>query len=137
MDVPKIIPVRKPEEILQEKIINYLRQREWYVRSTHGNMFQSGFPDLWCSHVTFGQRWVEVKVRDNHSFTPAQIKEFPLMSAHGTHIWILVDASDAEYAKLFCAPNWAFYYHQYFSRCRSVNDPLPPDIRSVSGKKRI
>lgn len=100
---------KRPEEALQEKIIAYLQARRWYVNPTHGNMFQRGFPDLFCCHHQFGVRWVEVKVAERYSFTPAQLREFPLMCANGSGVWIMCDATDSEYAKLFKPCNWWVY----------------------------
>lgn len=75
---------------------------------THGNLYQRGFPDLYCTHPKHKQRWIEVKNPDNYSFTPAQLENFPLISK-GAGIWILVAATQDEYKKLFQAPNWWKY----------------------------
>lgn len=98
-----------PEAKIQEKLIQFLRAREWFVKSTHGNMYQSGFPDLYCSHRRYGIRWIEVKYAESYSFTPAQLETFPLMSANGTGIWILVEACEEEYQKLWKPANWIMY----------------------------
>lgn len=98
-----------PEAKIQEDIIKYLRFRGWYVKETHGNMYQSGFPDLYCSHVKYRQRWVEVKNPLQYSFTSAQRENFPLMSANGSPIWILTAATEDEYRKLWCPENWHVY----------------------------
>ena len=95
-----------PEYFIQKDIISYLRTREWLVKPTHGSMFQSGFPDLFATHKRYGMRWVEVKNLKNYRFTPAQLEWFPQIVAHGTGIWILTAATDAEYDKLFKDCNW-------------------------------
>lgn len=100
---------RGPEAIIQDAIIAFLRNRLWYVKSTHGNMYQAGFPDLYCCHPIYGARWVEVKNPVKYEFTAAQQIEFPLMSGHGAHIWILTAATETEYKKLFGPPNWTSY----------------------------
>lgn len=74
-------------------------------------MYQSGLPDLFISHRMYGQRWVEVKNPTKYEFTPAQVKNFPLMSANGAAIWILIAASEDEYKKLFMPENWYWYLH--------------------------
>jgi hypothetical protein len=100
---------RGPEDIIQEAIISYLRVREWFVKSTHGNMYQSGFPDLCAWHHKYGQRWIEVKNPGHYQFTAAQLRDFPLICANGGEIWIMVAATDEEYAKLFKPFNWFMY----------------------------
>lgn len=114
------LPPRKikanPEALIQEAIIKKLRQHEWLVKATHGNMYQSGFPDLYCCHHRYGQRWVEVKNKEAYQFTPAQLEEFPRFTAAKAYIWILVSDSNDEYNKLFGPPNWQFYLDIWKSR---------------------
>lgn len=98
-----------PEAILQRRLMIELKGRDWYVKSTHGNMYQSGFPDLYCFHKHHGQRWVECKVKDKYSFTSAQLENFPLMTAHGIGIWILTGYDQFELDKLMKAPNWHLF----------------------------
>ena len=102
-------PTEKPEERIQRLITEFLRIRDWLVRSTHGNIYQMGFPDLFCAHRKYGIRWVEVKNPISYSFTPAQVEFFPRMYAHGVGVWVLVDATEYEYQKLFQPCN----YHAY------------------------
>jgi hypothetical protein len=111
-----------PEAKIHAAIESYLRSREWYVKSTHGNQFQAGFPDIYASHLKYGMKWIEVKNPEQFSFTPAQIKEFPKMSAAGTYIWILCDATDAEYERLFKPANWMEWFVCYQAGCRSMSD---------------
>jgi hypothetical protein len=107
------VPRRKhgPEHGIQKEIIQYLTFRGWFVKETHGNMYQSGFPDLFCTHARYGHRWVEVKDpnRTGDPFTPAQKKTFPLLCMHGSGVWVLVGANDREYDKLFRKFNWWQY----------------------------
>ena len=102
-------PKKGPEAKIQEAIIKKLTLLGWFVKSTHGNMYQSGFPDLFCCHSRYGQRWVEVKNPSNYKFTPAQVENFPKFSANGSPIWILVSDSDSEIDKLFGPENWYQY----------------------------
>lgn len=95
-----------PEAKIQQAIINMLRIREWFVKPTHGNMYQSGFPDLYACHVRYGARWIEVKNKEAYEFTPAQVETFPQICAHGVGIWILTAAVEDEYLKLFRPFNW-------------------------------
>lgn len=102
----KIIPKTGPEAVIQNQLIAFLTLRQWYVKETHGNMFQAGFPDLYATHYKHGIRWIEVKNPLKYSFTPAQLEDFPKLSANGTRIWILTAATESEYAKLFKEANW-------------------------------
>jgi hypothetical protein len=97
---------RGPERVIQDNIIKMLKGYDWFVKETHGNMFQSGFPDLYAFHQSYGQRWIEVKNPENYKFTPAQLEWFPKFSAHQCGIWILVAATEEEYRKLFKPANW-------------------------------
>lgn len=99
------------EAKIQDDIITMLRYKGWYVVATHGNLYQSGFPDLYATHHLYGIRWIEVKKpgMKGSYFTAAQRMKFPLFSAHGTHIHVLVSASETEYLKLFMKENWQEY----------------------------
>lgn len=106
MLTPKIYPKIGPEAIIQADIVKMLRNKEWMVKETHGNMYQSGFPDLYVAHKRNGARWIEVKNREKYAFTPAQLEWFPQFSASGVGIWILTAATDHEFDKLFLPANW-------------------------------
>ena len=105
MQRPKIRG-RGPEAKIQEDIIAMLHKKGWVVMVTHGNMYQRGFPDLYCLHEIYGQRWVEVKNPKKFTFTPAQRKYFPIIAQFGGGIWILVSAKESEYKKLMKGQNW-------------------------------
>lgn len=103
-------PRQGPEAKIQANIILMLRGRGWFVKETHGNKFQWGFPDLWASHKRYGHRWIEVKNGDGaYDFTPAQLESFPLFCNNGSGVWILKAATPEEYDKLFKPPNWLLY----------------------------
>jgi len=111
-----------PEAKIHADLEKYLKGRDWYVKSTHGNQFQFGLPDIFICHERFGMKWLEVKNPEQFSFTPAQLKEFPKMSAHGAGIWILCAATDEEYARLFKPANWYEWFVCYQSGCRNILD---------------
>jgi len=111
MKQPKIRNVKGPEAIIQAAIIKFLREREWLVLPTHGNMYQRGFPDLYCCKRRYGTRWIEVKNPEKFKFTPAQLETFPRLSAEGVGVWILTAATEVEYQKLFKLPNWYQYLY--------------------------
>lgn len=77
----------------------------------HGNAYQSGFPDLFTSHINHGIRLIEVKYKEQFSFTTAQQADFPAMKAAGVGIWILMSDSDEELAKLHKPANWWEIYY--------------------------
>jgi hypothetical protein len=95
-----------PEAPIKRAIVKYLQERKWLVVVTHGNMFQSGLPDLYCAHIEHGQRWIEVKNPLKYHFTKAQMYLFPELFKHGVGVWVLVDATKAEYDKLWEPPNF-------------------------------
>lgn len=77
----------------------------------HGSVYQSGFPDLYCTHIKYGARLVEVKLpgMKGSKFTPAQLEWFPILHGNGSPIWVLVAANEAEYKKLFQPANLLEY----------------------------
>lgn len=98
-----------PEAEIVEKIYKKLTLMDWLVKVMHGNVFQAGFPDLFCCNKNYGIRLVEVKNPDNYSFTPAQLELFPKLQSHGCGVWVLVSDSDSEIKKLFGPANWYWY----------------------------
>ncbi|MCK9460601.1 MAG: hypothetical protein M0R80_13260 [Proteobacteria bacterium] len=102
-------PKSGPEDKIQREIIAFLQMRGWFVKPTHGNMYQSGFPDLFACHSSYGQRWIEVKNPLAYSFTGAQLIDFPKICANGSGVWVLVAATEEEYKKLFSKYNWYWY----------------------------
>jgi len=98
-----------PEHKIQQKIIDKLTLGGWFVKSTHGNMYQQGFPDLYACHRSYGTRWIEVKNPLSYHFTEAQIHDFSIMSGKGVGIYVLVSDSDDEIKKLFGPSNWHMY----------------------------
>lgn len=112
MDRPKIRKTTKPETVIQVAIMDMLRAKGWFVKHTHGNEYQSGFPDLFACQRMYGSRWIEVKNPNGYSFTDAQLRDYPQFSAHGVGIWILTAATEEEYKKLFKPANW-FWFLQH------------------------
>jgi hypothetical protein len=111
------IPKKKhgPEAKIQDDIIKMLRMYGWFVKATHGNMYQSGFPDLFACHYKYGHRWIEVKDpnRGGDIFTAAQHEIFPKLAANGSGVWVLVAATEKEYDKLFNRQNWYMYLEAF------------------------
>lgn len=90
------------EEQIRERIVAYLKVRQWYVKRITGNKYQSGLPDLFATHRKLGPRWIEVKLPGmrGSKFTPAQLEVFPKMQENGSPIWILTDATWEQYKLL-------------------------------------
>jgi hypothetical protein len=77
----------------------------------HGSMYQMGIPDLYATHIEFGQRWIEVKLPQmkGSKFTGAQLEVFPQLEKFGAGVWILTAATQKEYFKLFERSNLTYY----------------------------
>lgn len=109
MERPKIKAAKRPEDVIRDKIRAKLYTYGWQVLVTHGNAYQSGFPDLYAMHPKYGTRWIEVKNPSGYAFTQAQLDTFPLFQACGVGIWILTSDDDSEIDKLFKPPNWVMF----------------------------
>lgn len=113
MNPLKIKDKQGPEAKIQDRLVKKLRGMEWFVKETHGNLYQSGLPDLLTGHIKYGSRWIEVKNPYDFSFTPAQQQDFPKMKAVGIGIWILFGDEDAEILKLWKPANWWDVYYNW------------------------
>lgn len=110
---PLKLPSRQgPEHRIRCDIVKMLEMRGWIVKIMHGSLYQSGIPDLYCTHLRHGPRWIEVKLpnMEGSRWTNAQRVTFPLLGNNGTSIWILTAANESEYKKLFMPDNWLEYF---------------------------
>jgi hypothetical protein len=100
-----------PEKRIQKAIIDMLTLKGWFCLSTHGNAFQKGLPDIYATHPSYRQRWIEVKLPQmkGSKFTKAQTDTFAKLIAFGSPIWILTAATEEEYNKLFKPSNYHYY----------------------------
>lgn len=103
------------EKAVKNRIIKLMEARGWYVKVTVGNAFQSGLPDLIAWHKQRGVRFIELKT-PRGTYTPAQRRDFHLISAHSGHIWTLVGdiplddlKLSVEIEKLNGPSNWFLY----------------------------
>jgi hypothetical protein len=88
-----------------------------------GNAFQRGIPDLYCYHPKWGERWIDVKVKERYSLTKAQRHKWPIWEKYRVGIWILTAADQEEYDKLFLPPNWRRFWNPKWDK--------QPDIDSL------
>lgn len=110
MDHQKQRGRKGPEWIIQQAVIRLFAGHGWLVKSTHGNEYQSGFPDLYMCHNSYGARWVECKNPEKYSFTPAQSEWFPKFTAFGAGIWIVTAANEEQYRMVVASPpNWHMF----------------------------
>lgn len=105
---------RNEEAKIRANLLAFLLGLGWWVEITHGGAFQSGFPDLYCTHPEHGIRWIDTKVEGKYEYTKAQRKKWPVWHKHGTGIWILTGASMSQYERLFQPPNWLDYWKESY-----------------------
>ncbi len=129
--------VRKPESKIQDKLIPFLEHRNWLVEQTQGNIAQKGFPDLFCHHVRWQSRWIDVKVLGRYEFTNAQIEKWPKWSSHGVGIWILTAATEEEYDKLFQPPNWRDYWKPKYGRLKQPIEVMREINAAIAEAKQM
>lgn len=114
-----------PEYHIQEALRVFLEQRGWLVERMIGNAFQYGIPDLYCYHPKYGQRWIDVKNESDYEFTKHQRWKWPIWESFNLGVWILVDATESEYDKLFQPPNWRSYWKdKYDLEIQELNDAM-------------
>lgn len=101
--------------------MKFLENRGWIVERMHGNLYQSGIPDLYCFKKEYGERWIDVKVEGRYSFTKAQIIKWPQWESAGIGIWILTGAGQIDYDRLFDKPNWRDYWKASYGKLIDID----------------
>lgn len=96
-----------PEHDLQLKVIDQLEKAGWFAMSTHGSMYQHGFPDVYACKDR-RQRWIELKIEGAYKFTPAQLETFPRLMAENVPVWVSTDRTNV-LDVIEGAPNWTQY----------------------------
>ena len=103
-------PLQKKQIPLEAKIekdfLGTMMLRGWYFIKTHGNKYQSGFPDLYGIHSHYGTRWVELK-RENGRFTDAQMYVFPKFAQKKIGVWVIT--GEHAYDSLHGPANWGTF----------------------------
>lgn len=104
-------PKTRPEDVIVKRIKEFLILRGWYVKKMHGNLFQSGVPDLYCAKKNYGARWIEVKTEKGR-LEASQIENFHLLAAAGVGVWVFTDMNEELYKQLCSSPpNWWTWNH--------------------------
>jgi len=125
MDKPKIRKAYGPEYGIQREIVHFLRERGWHVERLIGVAWQYGLTDLLAGHSKYGMRLIEVKQEEHYRFTRAQKIKFPVLMAHGFGIWILTEASETQYDRLFKEPNlWDYLKPEECPSYEALDDLL-------------
>lgn len=117
----KTVIRKNTESKIQFRLMKFLRARGWIVENIHGNIFQSGLPDLYCYNRQYGERWVDVKVEGRYSFTKAQIIKWPLWEKAGIGIWILTGPTQKDYDRLFEPPNFRDYWKKSYGKLTDID----------------
>lgn len=100
-----------------------MKARGWHVEIMTGNRYQYGIPDLWTWHPDWDFRWIDCKVPKKNSLTPRQCQKWPVWEKKGIGVWIMVEASQDEYDKLFGSPNFRdFWRPSYDKYCLSEEE---------------
>lgn len=94
---------KKPETKRQRELRELMHSLGWMTEKTHGSLYQKGWPDLFCSHKTYGVRWIEVKTGKGR-LKESQVATFTKWTSFGVQIWVLTGPDD--YPLLFKPPNW-------------------------------
>ncbi len=97
----------KKEASIAASIKQLLECRGWEVKNTHGNTYQKGFPDAYCLHPVYRQRWVEYKRPGLGRYTKDQLIWFPVFERCRVGVWVMTEASEEQYKMLVSGkPNW-------------------------------
>jgi hypothetical protein len=97
---------QQQERTEQQDLRELMVLHGWHTEKSHGNKYQSGWPDLVCFHPNYGIKWIEMKVKDR-PLKPSQICTFTKWQQFGAKIYVLQGPED--YDKLFGKPNWTLY----------------------------
>jgi hypothetical protein len=127
----------QPELKVRNAIRKMFEGRGWGVWITHGNKYQSGFPDLYVAHPEYGERWIDAKVEGHYSYTKAQKYLWPLWHyRYKVGTWIMTGDGQEQYDRVFRAPNWRDYWRPVWGDPEAnltlktrVDDTLPLDAQ--------
>lgn len=135
-----------PEFHIQNRWVDFLEGKKWYVERLVGNAYQSGIPDLFIAHPDHGTRWVDIKVYGSYNFTKAQRLKWPLWEKAGIGIWIIGARSPDECTKEFMineypilmdTPNWRQFWRDSWDIKPDIDKMLEDlDASSENASKR-
>ena len=122
-----------PEKRIRTRIKKYMEDRDWRIDITHGNKYQSGFPDLHCYHLEYGLRWVDSKNPKRYAYTKPQIKLWPKWAEVGCGVWIMFEGDDKNYAALFKPPNFMDFWKPRYDKIYKENYEIIEEEREWQG----
>lgn len=106
----------KLESAIQRDVVDFLEEREWLVEVTTCNAYQKGLPDLYCFHLSFGHRWIDVKRPKGSTLTKSQCQKWTKWRQAGLGVWIMIAPTEHEYLKLFNPPNWRKWWKPRYEK---------------------
>lgn len=101
---PLKLKINREEAAIQRRVVDMLTLRGWYVKTTHGNSYQAGLPDIFACHSSFGSKWIEIKKPVKYRFTTAQLTVFTGFSKCNIGVWVLTHEN--QYGNLMGGANW-------------------------------
>jgi hypothetical protein len=105
-----------PETRIRTRLKAFMEERGWRVDITHGNKYQSGFPDLHTYHLEHGLRWIDTKNPGSYKYTTPQIKLWPKWELVGCGVWILFEGDHKNYNLLFQPPNFREFWKPRYDK---------------------
>lgn len=99
-------PRKKPEKTGAQRLINLMRSEGWKCRRLNvsaGIYSTPGFPDYFCTHYKYGQRWIETKAL-GMKLRQEQAEFARDCEVANIGVWVCHDEKD--YQLLFEKPNW-------------------------------
>lgn len=106
MDLQRKKTKQKQETLKGQELVAFMRERGWSIKKTHGNMYQSGWPDYYAYHRDYGQRWIELKT-ELGKLEDSQVFQFKDMMNKNVGVWIIRGKED--YNLLFKEANFNHY----------------------------
>jgi hypothetical protein len=134
MDKPRIRKAHGPEYGIQRDIVKFLRARGWHCERLIGMAWQSGLTDLLIFHRQYGIRLLEIKQEDHYRFTKAQKTKFPVLMNFGGGIWIMTEATEVQYERLFKPPNLWDYLDP--NECLPYEEYIDEYLKEIEDESR-
>ena len=85
---------KKLEKDHSEELRKHMEERGWLVEKVHGSMYMQGWPDFYCFHPRFGQRWLEMKIPKDGLLETTQVRKFRKWQAFGIVVVVATTVKD-------------------------------------------